>query len=214
MIAFARRGAGRPGWRPASTRSHAGAACWPSRGVPADPARLDLRARTCRAAGRGSDGASIPGAASAARRWPAERWAAVARAERARRAAGRRHRLAAERPLAERGRPRRAGRTPAVLAGRTDLRALAATVAGAARVLCGDTGVAHLATAFGMPSVLLFGPTPPSEWGPAGAAPPRRPVCGGRRRSPRDAARSRPAGDHRGRRPCRDERRFSPARLG
>jgi len=33
-------------------------------------------------------------------------------------------------------------------------------------VLCGDTGVAHLATAFGVPSVLLFGPTPPAEWGP------------------------------------------------
>jgi uncharacterized protein YjbJ (UPF0337 family) len=33
-------------------------------------------------------------------------------------------------------------------------------------VLCGDTGVAHLATVFGVRSVLLFGPTPPSEWGP------------------------------------------------
>jgi ADP-heptose:LPS heptosyltransferase len=32
--------------------------------------------------------------------------------------------------------------------------------------VCGDTGVAHLATAFGRPSVLLFGPTPPGEWGP------------------------------------------------
>jgi uncharacterized protein YjbJ (UPF0337 family) len=53
-----------------------------------------------------------------------------------------------------------------VLAGRTDLLELAAVVAGAGLVLCGDTGVAHLATAFGTPSVLLFGPTPPSEWGP------------------------------------------------
>ena len=35
-----------------------------------------------------------------------------------------------------------------------------------ARVLCGDTGLAHLATAFGVPSVVLFGPTPPAEWGP------------------------------------------------
>jgi ADP-heptose:LPS heptosyltransferase len=26
--------------------------------------------------------------------------------------------------------------------------------------------VAHLASAFGTPSVLLFGPTPPAEWGP------------------------------------------------
>jgi ADP-heptose:LPS heptosyltransferase len=33
-------------------------------------------------------------------------------------------------------------------------------------VVCGDTGVAHLATATATPSVLLFGPTPPAEWGP------------------------------------------------
>ena len=26
--------------------------------------------------------------------------------------------------------------------------------------------MAHLATAFGVPSVVLFGPTPPAEWGP------------------------------------------------
>jgi ADP-heptose:LPS heptosyltransferase len=30
----------------------------------------------------------------------------------------------------------------------------------------GDTGVAHLATAFGRPSVVLFGPTSPATWGP------------------------------------------------
>ena len=33
-------------------------------------------------------------------------------------------------------------------------------------MVCGDTGVAHLATAYRTPSVLLFGPTPPAEWGP------------------------------------------------
>jgi uncharacterized protein YjbJ (UPF0337 family) len=48
---------------------------------------------------------------------------------------------------------------------------LAGVVAHAGRVLSGDTGVGHLATAFGVPSVLLFGPTPPAEWGP----PPGRP---------------------------------------
>jgi ADP-heptose:LPS heptosyltransferase len=57
----------------------------------------------------------------------------------------------------------------AVLAGRTDLRDLAAVIGAAGRVVCGDTGVAHLATAFGVPSVLLFGPTSPETWGPRGA---------------------------------------------
>ncbi|MDP9383785.1 MAG: glycosyltransferase family 9 protein, partial [Actinomycetota bacterium] len=39
-------------------------------------------------------------------------------------------------------------------------------VAGAARVVSGDTGVSHLATAVGTASVTLFGPVPPQEWGP------------------------------------------------
>jgi uncharacterized protein YjbJ (UPF0337 family) len=73
---------------------------------------------------------------------------------------------AAERPLAEQV-ARGGGLDPEdVLAGRTDLTALVAVVATAGRVLCGDTGVGHLATAFAVPSVLLFGPTPPEEWGP------------------------------------------------
>jgi ADP-heptose:LPS heptosyltransferase/uncharacterized protein YjbJ (UPF0337 family) len=133
-------------------------------GVAADPDRLELPAP----AGPGAPGATVvhPGAASPARRWPPERWAAVARAERD---AGRRVLVtgsAAERPLAERV-ARAAGLDPDdVLAGRTSVVELAAIVASAGRVLCGDTGVGHLATAFGVPSVLLFGPTPPGEWGP------------------------------------------------
>ncbi|HEV2068898.1 MAG TPA: glycosyltransferase family 9 protein, partial [Acidimicrobiales bacterium] len=31
---------------------------------------------------------------------------------------------------------------------------------------CGDTGVAHVATALAVPSVVIFGPTSPAEWGP------------------------------------------------
>ena len=41
---------------------------------------------------------------------------------------------------------------------------------GAGRVVCGDNGIAHLAIALGTPSVVLFGPVPPAEWG----APPDR----------------------------------------
>lgn len=137
-------------------------------GIAADPGALDLPAPLQLVPATVRDATVIhPGAASAARRWPAERWAEVARAERR---AGRPVLISgspAERPLAERvadaaGLPR-----DAVLAGRTrDLTQLAALVAGAGRLLCGDTGVAHLATAFGTPSVVLFGPVSPRVWGP------------------------------------------------
>jgi ADP-heptose:LPS heptosyltransferase len=52
-----------------------------------------------------------------------------------------------------------------------DVVELAAVVAHASVVVCPDTGVAHLATAFRTPSVLLFGPSSPARWGP----PPDRP---------------------------------------
>src|SRR5690606_18583992 len=52
-------------------------------------------------------------------------------------------------------------------AGEYDVPGLAALVAGARLLVCGDTGVAHVATGVGTPSVLLFGPTPPTAWGPA-----------------------------------------------
>jgi ADP-heptose:LPS heptosyltransferase len=112
-----------------------------------------------------------PGAAYGSRRWPADRYAAVAAALRS---DG--HRVvvtgsAAERPLATAVAARAGLPAAAVLAGGTDLLGLAALVAGARLVLCGDTGVGHLATAYRTPSVLLFGPTPPAEWGP----PPDRP---------------------------------------
>jgi ADP-heptose:LPS heptosyltransferase len=77
---------------------------------------------------------------------------------------------------------RRAGLGPqAVLAGRTDLLALAALVASARLLLSPDTGVAHLATAFGTPSVVLFGPTPPALWGPPAGRPQHRALWAGRR---------------------------------
>jgi ADP-heptose:LPS heptosyltransferase len=53
-----------------------------------------------------------------------------------------------------------------LLAGETDLADLARALAAVGRVVCGDTGVAHLATALGTPSVVLFGPVSPGEWGP------------------------------------------------
>jgi ADP-heptose:LPS heptosyltransferase len=135
--------------------------------IAADPTELAIeppRLRVPEIAG----GATVihPGAASAARRWPASRFAAVARAEHA---AGRRVVITgsgAERALAH-GVALRAGLpSESVLAGTTDLSLLAAVIASAGRVVCGDTGVAHLATALKVPSLVLFGPTPPNLWGP------------------------------------------------
>ena len=53
------------------------------------------------------------------------------------------------------------------LGGRTDLATLAAILAGAAAVVTGNTGPAHLAAAVGTPVVSLFAPTVPLErWRP------------------------------------------------
>lgn len=111
-----------------------------------------------------------PGAASGSRRWPADRFARLVEVLAAGgpgEAGGRAIVVtgsAAERDLVDVV----AGGTAGVrrLAGVLDLDGLAAVVAHAGLVVCGDTGVAHLATAHRVRSVLLFGPTPPAGWGP------------------------------------------------
>jgi ADP-heptose:LPS heptosyltransferase len=154
-------------------------------GIAADPQRLTLEPPAVLL----SDdlrGVTIvhPGAAAPSRRWPAERFAAVARAERTR---GRRVVVtgaAAEGDLACRV-ARLAGLGPDdVRAGRTGLLELAALVAAAGRVVCGDTGLGHLATALGTPSVVLFGPVPPARWGPPMGRPLHRAVWAGRQGDP------------------------------
>ena len=56
---------------------------------------------------------------------------------------------------------------------------------GAARVVVsGDTGIAHVATAVGTASVVLFGPTAPSQWGPPSDRPWHRVLWSGRRGDP------------------------------
>ncbi|MDQ4149775.1 MAG: glycosyltransferase family 9 protein [Actinomycetota bacterium] len=135
-------------------------------GVPANPLRLDLMPPALTS--ERDEAASIvhPGAGSVARRWPISRWASVARHEQE---AGRRVLVtgnAEERDecLALAG---QASIDPScVYAGLLDLDELASLVARAGRVACGDTGIAHLATAVGTPSVVLFGPTSPALWGP------------------------------------------------
>jgi ADP-heptose:LPS heptosyltransferase len=135
-------------------------------GIPADPGDLDLDVRRPQTSALRGVTVLHPGAASEARRWPVGRWAAVARAEHT---AGRRVVITGSR--AEQPRARqiadRAGLAPqSVLAGGTDLRQLAVLVSCAGVVVSGDTGIAHLATALRVPSVLLFGPMSPALWGP------------------------------------------------
>jgi ADP-heptose:LPS heptosyltransferase len=111
-----------------------------------------------------NDGTVIvhPGAASLARRWPAGRWGQVVADLRA---DGHRVVLTGtERELCH-SIARATGAEN--LRGLLRLEELADCVASAALVLCGDTGVAHLATALGTRSVTLFGPVPPAWWGPA-----------------------------------------------
>jgi ADP-heptose:LPS heptosyltransferase len=116
-------------------------------------------------AGPGEGVVVHPGAATAERRWPPERFAAVATA-----LAGLGHRVAVtagpgEERLASSVARACPGPRVATAAGR-DLAALATLVASSALVVCGDTGIAHLATALRTPSVVIFGPVPPSRWGP------------------------------------------------
>ena len=153
LVAFGRQAA----WREDEHETARWCRLLEAAGIAADPDDRDLEPPPVPSPHAGAT-VIHPGASAPARRWPAARWAAVGRE------------LPGpvvvtagpgEQALA-RAVAREAGAT--VFAG--DLRALAALVAGAARILCADTGVAHLATALGTPSVVLFGPTPPTHWGP------------------------------------------------
>jgi ADP-heptose:LPS heptosyltransferase len=139
-------------------------------GIPADPG--DLRLLPPRETAAGSTPILVhPGAAFGAKRWPVDRFAAVAAALDGPSAPVLVTGSAAERDLA--GAVGAAAGLPGdrVLAGRTDLGALCDLVARAALVVSGDTGIAHLASAYGTPSVVLFGPVDPAQWGPPADGP-------------------------------------------
>jgi ADP-heptose:LPS heptosyltransferase len=189
LVAFAHpavpESAGMPEWREGEHDTARWCRLLREAGIPADAADLHLPHPPAPEPAW-ARGATIvhPGAASAARRWPPRRFAQVARAEIA---AGRQVVVTggkgelglAESVATAAGLPHRH-----VLAGRTTLAQLAALVAHAGRVVCGDTGVAHLASAFGTPSVVLFGPVSPSEWGPPAPPAPHRALWAGLRGDP------------------------------
>ncbi|MEV8230813.1 glycosyltransferase family 9 protein [Streptomyces sp. NPDC079167] len=107
-----------------------------------------------------------PGAEAAARRWPAGRFATVIRAVLA---TGRRVVVTGgpgEEALASAVADAAGDGTVEVLSGGLPFAELSALVAGAACLVSGDTGPAHLAVAHGTPSVTLFGPVAPRLWGP------------------------------------------------
>ncbi|MFI9594874.1 glycosyltransferase family 9 protein [Nonomuraea sp. NPDC052265] len=126
-------------------------------GIPTDPEDLTLGISD-----RTGPVIVHPGAAYPARRWPPERFGEVAAALDDVVVTGNADEVPIATKVAElAGLPKER-----MLAGRTRLADLIDLVSRAKLVVCGDTGVAHLATAFCVPSVVLFGPVPPSEWGP------------------------------------------------
>lgn len=54
------------------------------------------------------------------------------------------------------------------LSGKTSIEELIALVSMAKFVICGNTGVLHIAAALGIPTVAIHGPTNPIKWGPWG----------------------------------------------
>jgi len=182
LIAF---GLGASKWRPDEHEVARWCRLLEESGIPTDSGDVDLEPPASRPP-TDAVGATLlhPGAASEARRWPVERFAAVARAEREE---GRPVVVTGGSDEVERAEEvARLARADGirVYAGRTSLLDLAALVAAAGRVVCGDTGVGHLATALRTPSVLLFGPTSPALWGPPENRPWNRALWAGRTGDP------------------------------
>lgn len=143
-----------------------------SAGAEADPTELDLLPPREPTALPDSTVVHV-GASSGARRWPPDRWARTVH-----RLIADGHRIVltgnrAERPLVAAVADEVGPDRIVDLAGRTSIEDLTALVADSRLVLSADTGIAHLATAYRRPSVVLFGPTPPALWGPPSNGPHR-----------------------------------------
>lgn len=153
--------AGAPVWRAGEHERHRWCRLLAESGIPADPADLAVAPPAVAVPGAGRT-VLHPGASAEARRWPLARWAAVARAVPDPVLTG----TAAERGACLEVAGAAGIGADRVLAGRTDLLQLLAVAAAAEVVVSGDTGTAHAAWAVGTPSVVLYGPVSPAEWGP------------------------------------------------
>lgn len=103
-----------------------------------------------------------PGASARSRQWPPERFAAIS---------GELRRRGFRVVVTGSGSEQELARWVAAQSRTTQLVDLTLTellaLVGHARLaVCGDTGIAHVASAYGTPSVVLFGPVAPTQWGP------------------------------------------------
>ncbi|WP_169947948.1 glycosyltransferase family 9 protein [Microbispora sp. H11081] len=160
-----------PAWEPETHERRRWCSLLEWYGIPADPLDLAIADPGHSPLAAGGEVVIHPGAAFPSRQWPPDRFAHVA-AELARRG----HRVVVTGGVTEVALARHVAQLAglpeeSVLAGRTNLAELAALTAHAALVICGDTGVAHLAVAVGTPAVILYGPVPPALWGPPQGGP-------------------------------------------
>lgn len=139
-------------------------------GIPADPEDLAIERPEAPSVAPGSVVVHV-GAFYGSRQWPVERFAEVVRALVAGGADVVLSGSEAERDRAAAVAERAALPDSRVLAGRLGLAGFAALIADASLVISADTGAAHLASAYRVPSVVIFGPAPPEEWGPPAGGP-------------------------------------------
>lgn len=152
---------GAPAWDPGEHEVRRWCRLVEHHGCRTDPADLFLAPDS----GAGDGVLLHPGANGPLRRWPADRFAVVARAlalrgERVTVTAGRGEEGLAATVVAA------ADHKAVTMVDGLSLVGLAEQVGRSALVISSDTGVAHLATALCRPSVVVFGPVPPSRWGP------------------------------------------------
>jgi ADP-heptose:LPS heptosyltransferase len=142
-------------------------------GIDGDPEDFKVPKPAARDTPITPSGASVlhVGAAVGSRLWPVDRFAGVARELKRR---GHHVVLTGGKADAERAHAvaRFAGLDRAhTLAGQQDLGDFITTVAHARLLVSGDTGAAHLASAFETPSAVIFGPVTPEQWGPPASGP-------------------------------------------